>query len=291
MDFSPLIIGAMRLGKWGVNFNTSEYESFINGCLDLGLNTFDHADIYGDYTTEAEFGAVLKKGSSLRKRIKLITKCGIKMMSPNRPEHKVKSYDLSADHIIKSVEHSLVELGTDYIDLLLLHRPDYLMNPEEVAVSFTKLKSDGKVLGFGVSNFSASQFSLLHEHYPLITNQVEVSLLQRNAFDDGTLDQCLGLGLKPMAWSPLGGGTLFKTSEDETVNRIREVANELADVYNCKLDQLLYAWVLAHPAGIVPVLGTSNLERIGLAKAALEIQISRKHWYRLWTAATGNEVP
>ncbi|MGD1957694.1 MAG: aldo/keto reductase family oxidoreductase [Fulvivirga sp.] len=290
MDFSPLIIGAMRLGKWGVNFNTNEYESFINGCLDLGFDTFDHADIYGDYTTEAEFGAVLKKSPSLRKRIKLITKCGIKMVSPNRPEHKVKSYDLSADHIIKSVEHSLVELSTDHIDLLLLHRPDYLMNPEEIAGGFTKLKSEGKALGFGVSNFSTSQFDLLHKHYPLTTNQIEVSLLQRNAFDDGTLDQCLGLGLKPMAWSPLGGGALFKTSEDEMINRIQKVGNELCDGYNCGLDQLLYAWGLAHPAGIIPVLGTSNLERIGLAKAALEIKISREDWYRLWTAATGNEV-
>lgn len=281
----------MRLGKWGVGFNTFEYERFIKGCIDLGLNTFDHADIYGDYTTEFEFGEVLKKDASLRKKIKLITKCGIKMPCSNRAEYKVKSYDLGAKHIMASVDDSLSALGTDYVDLLLLHRPDYLMDPAEVAEVFTQLKSTGKVLHFGVSNFSTSQFDLLNQYYPLQTNQVEASLLHRQAFDDGTLDQCLQLGLKPMAWSPLGGGALFQDSGNGTIKRIQQVGQSLCDQYNCHLDQLLYAWVMSHPASIIPVLGTSNIERIQLAKAALDIKLSREDWYRLWTAATGTEVP
>lgn len=290
MDFSPLIIGAMRLGKWGKGFDTQQYANFIHGCLELGLNTFDHADIYGDYTTEAEFGAALKKEASLRKEIKLITKCGIKMISPNRLDHTVKSYDLGSEHIIRSVNSSLLALETDYIDLLLLHRPDYLMVPDEIANTFQQLKDSGKVLQFGVSNFSVDQFDLLNDKHSLITNQIEVSVLKRKAFDDGTLDQCLRQGIKPMAWSPLGGGTLFQNSDDQTIQRIQKVGNQLCEKYSCQLDQLLYAWVLKHPSSIIPVLGTGNLQRVKIAKAALEINLSREDWYMLWSAATGNEV-
>lgn len=291
MDFSPLIIGVMRLGSWGVGFDTKAYEYFIKVCIDLGLNTFDHADIYGDYTTEADFGAVLKKEPGLRKEMRIITKCGIKMLSTNRPNHKVKSYDLGAAHITTSVDNSLKALSTDYLDVLLLHRPDYLMDPNEVADVFEQLRKAGKVLSFGVSNFSTSQFHLLNSKYPLVTNQVEVSLLNRSAFDDGTLDQCLGLGIAPMAWSPLGGGTLFQKSKDESIGRIQNLGNQLCEKYSCQLDQLLYAWILKHPSGILPVLGTSNLDRIKMARDALRISLSREDWYKLWSAATGSEVP
>ncbi len=281
----------MRLGTWGVSFNSSQYESFINACLDMGINTFDHADIYGHYTTEEDFGRVLKTNSGLRHKMKIITKCGIKMVSPNRKEHKIKSYHLGADHIRMSVDRSLQALGTDHIDLLLLHRPDYLLDPSEVAEVFTSLKAAGKVLGFGVSNFSTSQFDLLNRKYPLVTNQIEISILQRDAFDNGTLDQCLALGIKPMAWSPLGGGALFQKSGDETVKRIIKVGHQLCEKYNCQLDQLLYAWLIKHPSNIIPVMGTSNLKRIKYAKAALDIKISHDEWYMIWSAATGAEVP
>ena len=281
----------MRLGKWGKGFDTQAYKNFIHGCLDLGLSTFDHADIYGNYTTEAEFGEVLKTDPSLRKKLQLITKCGIKMVNANRPNHQVKSYDLGGSHIIESVDNSLKSLGTDYIDLLLLHRPDYLMDPEEVAYTFQRLKASGKVLGFGVSNFSISQFDLLHQKYPLMTNQIEASLLQRKAYDDGTLDQSLALGLQPMAWSPLGGGVLFQYSEDESIQRIQKAGQVLCEKYDCQLDQLLYAWVMKHPSKIIPVLGTSSLTRIRLAKSALEINLSKEDWYVLWSAATGTRVP
>ncbi len=292
MNVSPLVIGVMRLGSWGARFTTSEYQTFIKGCLDLGLDTFDHADIYGGYTTEEEFGAVLRKDTSLRRRMKLITKCGIKMVSPNRPEHRIKSYDFGKQHIIKSVENSLRNLNTDYLDVLLLHRPDYLMEPLKVAEVFKQLKEEGKVLAFGVSNFTTTQFALLHDHFPLVTNQVEVSLLQRAAFEDGTLDQCYRHGLNAMAWSPLGGGALFNSNPgDTTLESIQTAAQPLCEKYDCALDQLLYAWLLRHPSNIIPVLGTSNIDRVTQAKLSLEIQLKRDDWYTLWTAATGSEVP
>ena len=182
---SPFIIGAMRIGKWGQQFTTDQMEAFIKDCLELDLKDFDHADIYGDYTTEEDFGKVLQQQPHLRAEMRLITKCGIKMVASNRPDHQFKSYDSSANHIRLSVENSLKNLQTDYLDLLLLHRPDYLLDPEEVAEVFTQLKQEGKVLSFGVSNFSVSQFNLLNDYFSLVTNQVEISIQNRSAFDNG----------------------------------------------------------------------------------------------------------
>ncbi len=289
-NISPFIVGTMRLGSWGSNLSPKAYEAFIEGCLELGLKDFDHADIYGDYTTEADFGNVFKNRSNLRQQLRITTKCGIKLISTNRPDHKVKSYDLSKEHILSSVDISLQNLHTDYIDVLLLHRPDYLLDPSEIAEAFVQLKKEGKVNAFGVSNFTPSQFDLLQNVTPLITNQIEVSLLQRNAFEDGTLDQCQKLNVIPTAWSPLGGGQLFQDSKDAKIIAIRKVLNMLSEKYNLAADQLLYTWLRKHPAGIVPVLGTSKLERIQKACKALEADITKEEWYMLWEAAIGGEV-
>ncbi|AWX44066.1 putative oxidoreductase YcsN [Flagellimonas maritima] len=289
-SISPYIIGTMRLGTWGSNLTTAEYEKFIEGCIDLNLVDFDHADIYGHYTTEEDFGKVLKSRKDLRKKMRITTKCGIKLTSENRPDHKIKSYDLSAEHINVSVEKSLANLKTDYIDVLLLHRPDYLFDPHEIAETFSKLKKEGKVLDVGVSNFSPSQFDLLNSLTPLITNQVEISLLHRNAFEDGTLDQCQKLKVIPTAWSPLGGGILFKDSKDKKIQAIQKTLNLLAEKYSAANDQILYAWLRKHPAGIVPVLGTSKIERIKAASEALNISLTHEEWYMLWQAALGREI-
>ena len=289
-SISSYMIGTMRLGTWGSNLSTSEYEQFIEGCLDLNLIDFDHADIYGHYTTEEDFGNVLKSRKDLRQKMRITTKCGIKLVSENRPEHKIKSYDLTADHIEASVEKSLASLQTDYIDVMLLHRPDYLFDPYEIAEAISKLKKEGKVLAFGVSNFSPSQFDLLNSLTPLVTNQVEISLLHRNAFEDGTLDQCQKLKVIPSAWSPLGGGLLFKDSTDSKVKSIQKTLAILAEKYNAATDQILYAWLRKHPAGIIPVLGTSKIERIQAAHKALEISLTHEEWYMLWEAALGREI-
>lgn len=289
-NVSQFIIGTMRLGDWGSKLSSKEYEEFIEGCLDLDLIDFDHADIYGHYTTETEFGNILKKRPELRKRMRITTKCGIKLISDNRPEHTIKSYDLTEKHIRDSVEISLRELGTDYLDVLLLHRPDYLFDPKKIAAVFAELEKEGKVLSFGVSNFSASQFDLLNNFTPLVTNQIEISLLHRNAFEDGILDQCQKLDIVPCAWSPLGGGSLFKDTKDTLILRIQKVLNKLSKKYSLGQDQILYLWLKKHPAGIIPVLGTSKIERIGSAKKALESNLTHEEWYMLWEAALGKEI-
>lgn len=282
---SPLIVGTMRLGTWGVNFTPKEVEAFVASCFELELVDFDFADIYGHYTTELLFGEVFSNSPHLRDNMRIITKCGINMVTPNRPSHRIKSYDLSAEHIKRSVEQSLQSLKTDRLDVLLLHRPDYLMHPAEVAEAFQQLKQEGKVLEFGVSNFSRSQFELLHSYTPLVTNQVEISLQHREAFDNGVLDQCIQQGVVPTAWSPLGGGELFQNNP-----AVKEVAETLAAKYKISSYDLLLVWLKKHPSGIIPILGTSKIERIKSAKEALRVTITTEEWYTLWQAATGEEI-
>lgn len=290
ITFSPLIIGTMRLGEWGVKMTSSELERFIDECVELGITDFDHADIYGCYTSETEFGEVLKRRADLRSKIQITTKCGIKLICENRPNHKIKSYDSSAEHIVWSTENSLKELGVESLDLMLLHRPDYLMNPQEIAKAFEKLKKEGKVKFFGVSNFTPSQFDMLNTFVPLVNNQVEVSILHRNAFEDGTLEQCLKLGTQPTAWSPFGGGAIFEKADDAKVLGIQKIVNELAEKHSAMADQILLAFLRKHPAGIVPVLGTSKISRVKSALESLKINLSHEEWYKLWQAAIGREV-
>lgn len=290
MNYSSVIAGTMKWGFWGSKFNSTAYEQMINDCIAIGVTSFDHADIYGSYTTEEEFGQVLKQNPSLRKQMQLITKCGIQMVSPNRPQHKIKSYDTSFEHIIESVETSLENFSTDYIDCLLIHRPDQLFDADEVAKAFTQLKQQGKVLHFGVSNFRKWQVDLLNSRFPVEVNQIECSLLQLNPFVDGTLDQCQQHHITPMAWSPLGGGSLFTDTDDEQNKRIIAVANFLAEKYASAPDVIILSWLLTHPSGIRPVLGTSRIERIKAAVAATQIKLEREEWFMLWRASTGKEV-
>jgi len=290
ISFCPLIIGTMRLGEWGANLSTNELEKFIDECLDLGLNDFDHADIYGHYTEEERFGKVIKHRPDLKSKIQITTKCGIKLITPNRPNHKIKSYDSTTKHIIWSAENSLKQLGVDCLDVLLIHRPDYLMSPHEIAEAFEKLKKEGKVKAFGVSNFTPSQFDLLNSYTPLITNQVEISILHRNAFEDGTLDQCMKHGIVPTAWSPFGGGSIFSKDTSEEVQKIKKVLTELGETHNASADQILLAFLRKHPSGIIPILGTTKIDRIKTAKEALAINLTHEEWYQLWEAAIGQEV-
>jgi predicted oxidoreductase len=290
MNVSKLIAGTMKWGLWGARFSTAAYEQMIKACLAAGITTFDHADIYGDYTTEEEFGAVLKQEPSLRGNMQLITKCGIQRVSLNRPQYKIKSYDTSFDHIVESVETSLENFGTDYIDCLLLHRPDVLMNADEIAKAIDHLKQQGKLLHFGVSNFKPHQVDLLRSSVAVEVNQVQCSVVQLETFTDGTLDQCQQHKIIPMAWSPLGGGNLFAETEDERNKRIAAVSEFLAEKYQTTPDIILLNWLLHHPSGIHPVLGTSKVQRIQAAVAALSIQLEREEWYLLWRASTGKEV-
>jgi len=289
--FSRIVFGVMKWGQWGWKYNATEMLRLIEQSIERGITTFDHADIYGDYTTETDFGKALAQKPELRSKMELVTKCGIKMLTSNRPEHQIKSYDSSRTHILSSVENSLQQLQTDYIDLLLIHRPSPLMDPDEVAEAFTQLKDAGKVLHFGVSNFTPSQFDLLNSRFPLVTNQVEASVIHLPPFLDGTFDQCLKHEIKPMAWSPLGGGGIFQEHPDEQAQRIRSVALQLGEKYAKGMDQIMLAWLMQHPSGILPVIGTGRIERLRAAEEATKIQLTDEEWFMLWEASQGQEVP
>jgi predicted oxidoreductase len=278
-----------------VSWHLSDVEllDLIHACVDLGITTFDLADIYGDYASEGIFGRALALEPGLRERIQLVTKCGIKLVSDRRPEHRLKHYDTSQEHILASAEHSLRKFHTDRLDLLLIHRPDPLMDADEIAGAFSQLRASGKVLHFGVSNFSPAQFDLLASRldFPLVTNQVEISVLETDLLHDGTVDQCQRLRIAPMAWSPLTGGRLFGDGDPQAV-RVRQALVEVGEqLGGATLDQVALAWLLRHPARIVPILGSGKLERLRRAAGALEYELSRQQWFTIWTASKGHEVP
>ncbi|MEQ8706383.1 MAG: aldo/keto reductase [Phaeodactylibacter sp.] len=291
-EFSRIVFGVMKWGVWGHQLGPQGMLRLIEESADYGITTFDHADIYGNYTTEAEFGEALKLKPGLRDNIQLVTKCGIKMKVAQRPHHRIKSYDTSPEHIRASVDRSLRNLQTDYIDLLLLHRPSPLMDADLIAGAFEHLQKAGKVRHFGVSNFTPRQFDLLNSRFPLVTNQVEASLLHLPPFTDGTLDQCQEYRIKPMAWSPLGGGTIFSEQPDARAQRILATAETIIArrEQNIGIDQLLLAWLMRHPSGILPVVGTARIERLKAAADAVHIMMSQEEWFELWEASTGTEV-
>ncbi len=291
LNFSPVVAGSMKWGKWGAHFNTSDYQKMIEQCIEAGATTFDHADIYGNYSTEEEFGLALKEMPAIRNQMQLITKCGICMVTPNRADHKIKHYNTSREHIIASAERSLKNLHTDFIDLLLIHRPDVLMDPFEISEAFSQLKKAGKVLHFGVSNFNVSQTSLLQSCFPVEVNQLEISILHTDPMYNGVLDQCIKEQILPQSWSPLGGGILNDLADDERSRRIMAVAEILGEKYAAGFDQILIAWLMKHPAGIIPILGTTKSARIKSAILAKSIDLSREEWYMLLRAANGHEVP
>ena len=290
-SLSRIVAGVMSWGQWGRKFDAIEIQKLIEKCLELGITTFDHADIYGHYTTEADWGKGYKLSLIDRDKIEIVTKCGINLTTPNRPQYKIKCYSTERQHIIDSVDRSLNNLQTDYIDLLLIHRPDPLMNAAEVAEIIEQLKSSGKVLHFGVSNFTPSQYELLDSYTPLVTNQVEASLLHLDPIYDGTFDQCQRMQVRPMVWSPMGGGKVFGM-EQEDVIAIRAKGAEICKRYDdsFELDQLLLAWLMKLPCGLLPVIGTGRTDRLTKAAAAVDITITNEEWYELLEVARGHEI-
>ena len=281
----------MNWGNWGAGFSTQSYLQLIEECIEIGISTFDHADIYGHYTTEAEFGAALKNNHSLRSQIQLITKCGICLVTANRPNHKIKSYNTTKQHILESVENSLRNLNTDYIDLLLIHRPDPLMDPHEIASAFASLLETGKVKKVGTSNFTASQLSMLHAIFPLAVNQIELSILNTKPFYDGMTDVAIEKNIGVQAWSPMGAGKLSKDSEDERCRRVVAMATILGEKYGVSFDQILLAWIMKHPSNISPVIGTTKLERIKSSNDAQKVAMTSEEWHMLLRASHGSDVP
>ena len=288
IELSPIVAGLWRLSEWGLD--AAGLQRWIEQALDSGISSFDHADIYGGYGVEARFGEALARAPGLRQRLQIVTKCGIKLAHPSRPAHRINSYDSSAAHVQDSVDRSLQALRTDHIDLLLIHRPDLLMDPQELADTFTRLRSAGKVLNFGVSNHAPDQLAMLHRRFPLVTNQIEFSPLQMKALADGTLAQCVDLGLRPMIWSPLGRGRLFGGA-DEQVRRVHAVLSDLGQARGVSVATMAFAWILRHPARPWPITGSGRLAALQEAVAALSVTLSAEDWYRVWEASMGQPVP
>ena len=290
LQLSQIIPGLMRLLQW--NLSREQLIGWINTCIDLGMTSFDHADIYGSYQVEAAFGEALAASPGLRDRIEIVTKCGIALVSPQRPAHTVHHYNTTRQHIIASAERSLRNFQTDRLDLLLIHRPDALMDADEVAAALNELLRSGKVRAIGVSNFTPFQWDLLQSRLdtPLVTNQVELSLTFLDTLHDGTLDQAQQLRRPPMIWSPLAGGRLFSQNDERSV-RVRAVLERIAAAHGVAPDVIALAWVLAHPSRPLPVLGTGNLDRIRASAQALTVTLDRQEWFALWEASAGHEVP
>lgn len=285
--FSPLIVGYWRLLEWGMT--PQQVVGFIEHHLSLGITTVDHADIYGDYGCEAAFGAALRLAPELREKLQIVTKCGIATRA--KPEHKIGHYITEASHILRSAENSLQHFNTDYLDLLLIHRPDPLMDADEIAEAFMDLHQSGKVRHFGVSNFTASQFTLLQSRLPfsLVTNQLEISPLEQSSILDGTLDQCQQQRMRPMAWSCLGGGRLFNDPLYQPLRDELEQVKRETDATS--IEQVVYAWVMKLPSRPLPIIGSGKATRVADAVGACNLTLDRQQWFRLRKAAIGSDVP
>lgn len=286
LQLSRLVYGMWRIGD-DADTSPKHVQAKIEACLAQGITTMDQADIYGGYTAEAIFGGALKASPSLRDKIEIVTKCGIVAPAGRHSAVRGKHYDTSAAHINASVEASLRDMATDHIDLLLIHRPDPFMDPDETGPALDALVVSGKVRAVGVSNFRPWDFSLLQSSMEaeLVTNQIELSLVAADAFTNGDLAWLQERGIAPMAWSPLGGGSLF------TNEGLMSVLERIGTEQGVDATAVAVAWLLAHPAAILPVLGTSNLSRIATIADAAKVTIDRQTWFELYTAAIGKQVP
>jgi predicted oxidoreductase len=286
LDFSRIVYGMWRVAD-DADTSIGNVTAKIKACLDQGITTFDQADIYGDYGAEAVLGAALQADSGLRKQMEIVTKCDIVAPCGKYADVPVKYYDTSADHITASVDASLRNMATDYIDMLLIHRPDPLMNHHETGSALDALVTSGKVGAVGVSNFKPWDWSLLQSAMttPLATNQIEFSLGTHEAMTNGDLAFHQQGSHSVMAWSPLGGGGLMSDN-----SKLGKALDAVANRFDTDRAMIAVAWIMAHPAGILPVMGTNNLSRIATLSKAASINMDRITWFELYTAALGREV-
>lgn len=287
LTMDRIIHGHWRLMDW--KMTKEELLRFTEEVMDLGITTIDTADIYGGFSCEEAFGEALKLKKGLREKLTIVTKCGIVFPCENRPQFETHHYDNTRKHILMSAERSLKNFGTDYLDLLLIHRPSPFMDPAEVSEAFRELYVSGKVKNFGVSNFDNTKFEMLSSYmeYPLVTNQVEISPLHLDVFQDGTMDNLITRGLYPMAWSPLAGGELF-TGDSEKVLNVKKTLLSIGEKYGeTRLDTLAYAFLTSHPGKILPIVGSGKIERIQNAIDALKIRFTSEEWLSVYKASIG----
>ena len=282
---SDIISGTMSWGTWGIKATQTEMIALIECCIEHKITSFDHADIYGGYTTEAAFGAAFTASKIDRNAIQLITKCGIQTPSDNR-KTVIKHYDYSKNYIKWSTEQSLKNLKTDCIDVLLLHRPSPLMQGDEIAEAVEQLKSEGKIIDFGLSNFSNSQTELIRQKTNVAFNQIQFATTHFDPMIDGSLDYMQLHQIQPLSWNPLG--SVYKEPSEKTT-RIKKALKNLENKYNLDGDLILLSWVMQHPAKVKPVIGTTNKHRIAQTKNT--IQLDLEDWFLLWEASLGTKVP
>ena len=287
LEFSQLVYGMWRLAD-DADTSIKHVDAKIRAALDQGITTFDQADIYGGYTAEDVMGAALKTSPSLRQQMEIVTKCDIVIDAGRHAGARVKHYDTTRAHINESVNQSLTAMGTDVIDVLLIHRPDPLMDHHETGEALDALVDSGKVRAVGVSNFRPWDWNLLQSamRYSLVTNQIELSLKEISPFTSGDLAFHQQHGHAVMAWSPLGGGDLM-TGSGELADRLDVIAKR----HEVDRAAVATAFLLAHPAKIMPVMGTNNLERISALSDAEKVELDRQDWFYLYEAALGKEVP
>lgn len=284
---SPIIAGTMNWGVWDKNLTTTEIESMIQICLEHKITTFDHADIYGSYTTETDFGKAFASSQIAREKTQLISKCGIQLIAENR-NNTIKHYDYSKEHIIASAERSLINLQTDYLDVFLLHRPSPLMQADEIAEAVAKLKSEGKIIDFGLSNFTSSQTELIRQKTEVSYNQIQFSATNFEPMLDGSLDYMQINNIRPMSWNPLG--CVFRKDIPQT-HRLKKLLATLVSKYGLGSDTLLLSWVLKHPAKVIPIAGTVNVARIQALHKAVALELEKEDWFAIWSESMGKEVP
>ena len=286
MPFSKIISGVMTWGVWGKSLSENQMIELINSCVENNITTFDHADIYGGYTTEASFGKAFSNSKINRQKIQLISKCGIQHTEGRN--NKVKHYNYSKEYIIWSVENSLKNLKTDYLDALLLHRPSPLMQVDEIAEAIDSLKTEGKIKSFGISNFTSIQTELINQKIKVEFNQIQFSATHLDPMLDGSLDFMQIHKITPMSWNPLG--SIFKQKNEQT-QRLIVLLTILESKYNVSVDVLLLAWIMQHPSGVLPVIGTTNVERIKNATKAISLKLELEDWFAIWSESIGMKVP
>lgn len=284
---SPVVAGTMNWGSWDKNLTSTQMSSLIQIFIENGITSFDLADIYGGYTTESSFGRAFEKSKTDRTKIQLISKCGIQYVCENR-DNKIKHYQYDKDYIIWSVENSLKNLKSDYLDILLLHRPSPLMVADEIAEAVTKLKKDGKIVEFGVSNFTSSQTELIRSKIDVDYNQIQFSATNFDAMLDGSLDYMQIHNIQPLAWNPLG--SVFRENTSQT-RRLKELLANLVNKYRVGSDTILLAWIMKHPANIIPIAGTINSARIQNLQKATTLNLDKEDWFAIWAESQGHRVP
>jgi predicted oxidoreductase len=284
---SPIIAGTMNWGVWDKNLSHKEMQNMIHVCLENKITSFDHADIYGGYTTEADFGKALASGNIAREKMQLISKCGIQLLTENR-NSKIKHYDYSKSYIVWSAEQSLKNLKTDYLDVFLLHRPSPLMQSDEIVEAVEKLKSEGKIVDFGLSNFTSSQTELIRQKTEISYNQVQFSATNFEPMLDGSFDYMQLHNIRPMSWNPLG--FVFRNDMPQN-HRLKKILATLVSKYHLGADTILLSWVLKHPAKVIPIAGTVNVARIQSLMKAVELDLDLEDWFAIWTESMGHEVP